>query len=203
MTAVHAVGDGLGNLPEPSDQLVSTYPPVMEPGDLVRRAADGDQQAWSALVDRYAGMVWDICRSVGLDRQDAADVAQVVWLRLVENLDRLRDPDQVGAWLATTVKRERLHLLKRRSRCETDDDLDPPDPALGPYERLEQGERVRQVAAALERLPERDRLLLRLLAADDRPSYAEVSNTLGMPIGSIGPTRMRALARLRRELATA
>jgi RNA polymerase sigma factor (sigma-70 family) len=168
-------------------------------GELLRRAATGDQEAWDRLVERYAGMVWDICRSAGLDRHEAADVAQVVWLRLVENLGRLRDAERVGSWLATTAKRERLRALRRRSR-ECAETTETADPTPGPYERVEQAERVRVLSAALSRLPERDRALLRTLAEPDRPSYAELSAALDIPVGSIGPTRMRALARLREEL---
>lgn len=170
------------------------------PGELVRRAAGGDEAAWAELVDQYTAMVWNICRVAGLGPHDAADVTQAVWMRLVENLDRLRDPDRVGSWLATTAKRERLRMLSRRDRHESTDELEIADPAPGPADQVEQHERVRVLAAALERLPEREQQLLRMLARPDRPSYAEVSHTLGMPVGSIGPTRIRALTRLRHEI---
>ena len=184
--------DGRRDLPGPREP---------SSGDLVRRAANGDQTAWRRLVDRYSGMVWEICRSAGLNQQDAGDVAQVVWLRLVENLDRLRDVDRVGGWLATTAKRERLRAIRLRSR-ESEGQPDAPDPAPGPYERLELAECIRSLSEALRRLPERDQKLLRMLAEPDRPPYARIAEKLGIPIGSVGPTRMRALSKLRRELAS-
>ena len=78
---------------------------------LVMAAATGDQQAWDALVDRFAPTVWAVARGYRLSVADATDVSEVTWLRLVENLDRMEEPDRVGAWLATTARRESRRVL--------------------------------------------------------------------------------------------
>jgi DNA-directed RNA polymerase specialized sigma24 family protein len=104
-------------------------------GELVGAAATGDRQAWDELVDRYSGLLWSIAMAYRLGRADAADVVQTVWLRLLENLDKLRDPDRVGAWLATTARRECQRTLVRTSRVlPTDDDwrLEPATPPSRP-----------------------------------------------------------------------
>jgi RNA polymerase sigma factor (sigma-70 family) len=171
--------------------------------DQVRAAAAGDQRAFDHLVDRYAGMVWSVLRAHRLGDADAEDAFQTTWLRLVEHLDRIREPRAVGGWLATTARNESLRLLRRadRSRPVPDEDLDTVD------ERVEQGETTVLVAerdaalwAAYEELEERCRRLLRVLMADPPPSYEEVSAALDLPIGSIGPTRGRCLKRLRTHL---
>lgn len=168
---------------------------------LVRRAAAGDQRAWNELIDEFAGLVWGIARAFRLSDADAADVSQTTWLRLVENLDRLQDPSRVGAWLATTARRQCIQHLQNTARViPRGDDL--PEAISGapePGAELLTGERDQALWAALERLPDRDRRLLRMLMADPAPSYTEISAALDMPIGSIGPTRARALERLRRE----
>lgn len=169
----------------------------------VAAAADGDAEAWNQLVDRFNGLVWAVARSFRLDRANAADVVQTTWLRLIENLSRIEDGERVGAWLATTARRECLAATRRTARRETttlppelpDERLPAPDGAL-----LE-GERDRAVWAALGRLSDRCQQLLRLLAASPPPSYEEVSAALTMPIGSIGPTRGRCLDRLRKIVA--
>lgn len=168
---------------------------------LVRRAAAGDQRAWNELTDEFAGLVWGIARAFRLSDADAADVSQTTWLRLVENLDRLQDPSRVGAWLATTARRQCIQHLHDSARVIPRGD-DMPEPVSGapePGAALLTDERDRALWAALERLPDRDRRLLRMLTADPAPSYTEISAALDMPIGSIGPTRARALERLRRE----
>lgn len=178
---------------------------TLDVGDLVNAAASGDETAWNALVDRFAGLVWAVARSYRLDAADAADVSQTTWLRLVEHLGRLREPDRVGAWLAATTRNEALRILRRRGRAapllegeEWADDTHPE-----PHARLHDLERDEALRVALERLPERCRELLRVLLADPEPSYDEVSAALGLPIGSIGPTRARCLERLRRDPAIA
>jgi RNA polymerase sigma factor (sigma-70 family) len=167
---------------------------------LVARAADGDQAAWSALVDKFAGVVWATARSCRLSGADAADVSQITWLRLIENLDRIEDPARLAAWLATTARRESLSVIRRAQRLvPCSDDL--PE-ACGdvphPDECLIAEQRTVAVRGALERLGPRDRALLGMLAAEPVPSYAAIGAALGMAVGSIGPTRARALTRLRR-----
>lgn len=170
---------------------------------IVRAAAAGDHGAWNALVDEFGGLVFAVARAHRLSDADAADVAGATWLRLVEHLDRLREADRVGAWLATTARRESLRVLRNGQRqVPSGDDLgeqwhDEPDAGAD----LIVEERDAVLRRAFGRLSHRDQALLRLLTADPAPSYEEISAALEMPIGSIGPTRARALERLRRELA--
>jgi len=166
---------------------------------LAGRAAAGDERAWEQLVDEFSGLVWSVVRSYGVGDADAADISQITWLRLHRHLGRLRDRARVGAWLATTARRQCM-LLHRTSRSlPLLDDL--PEPAAddrAPGAALLERERDVALWAALDEIPARDRALLRLLMADPAPSYAEIGAAMGMAIGSIGPTRARALARLRR-----
>ena len=168
---------------------------------LVASASGGEQNAWNELVDEFGGLVWAVTRAHRLGDADAADVAQTTWLRLVQCLDRLHDPARVGAWLATTARRECLRVLRRRARVvPCDDELpdlidDAPEHGTALFTR----ERDAALWTAFRHLGARDRALLRLLVADPAPSYEEIGATLNMPIGSIGPTRARALERLRRE----
>lgn len=169
----------------------------------VRAAARGDQRAFDQLVERYAGLVWSVARAHRLGDADAQDVFQTTWLRLVEHLDRLREPRAVGGWLATTARNESLRLLRHadRTRPAPSDDLDVIDDRNEGVEvDLLTAERDTQVWAAFEQLGERCRALLRLLMSDPPPSYEEVSAALDMTVGSIGPTRGRCLARLRDHL---
>ncbi|MDX6721368.1 MAG: hypothetical protein QOJ63_3622 [Solirubrobacteraceae bacterium] len=172
---------------------------------LVARAADGDQGAWNALVDEFGAIVWAIARGHRLSGAEAADVVQSTWMRLVENLHRIDDPARVGAWLATTARRESLTAIRRTGRLvpHGDDLPDPPSDAPHADERLIAEHDAMLVRNALARLGPRDRALLRMLAAEPAPSYEEIGAALGMAIGSIGPTRARALARLRDEVASA
>jgi RNA polymerase sigma factor (sigma-70 family) len=168
---------------------------------LVRAAARGDAGAWDELVERYAGLVWAVARAHRLSAADAADVAQTTWLRLLEHLGRLKAPGAVGAWLATTARRECLHVLRQAARCRPSDVVPEPvaDTEADADLPLLMAERDATLWKAFTRLPARDQALLRLLTSDPRPSYDEIGSALGMPIGSIGPTRARALERLRRE----
>jgi len=170
---------------------------------LVKAAAAGDRQAWDALVERFAGTVWAIARGHRLNAADAADVSQTTWLRLVENLDRIEQPDRVGAWLATTARRESLRVLRISGRdIASGEDLDiVPAVSTAPDHDLLASERDRIISALVDQLPARSRVLLRLLSADSPLSYRDISEALSMPVGSIGPTRARALEQLRRIAA--
>jgi RNA polymerase sigma factor (sigma-70 family) len=167
--------------------------------DLVSRATDGDPLAWDQLVEDLTGLLWSVARSHGLDAADAADVVQTTWLRLAENLHRLRDPERVTAWLATTARRESLRLLRGSHRnvpagVEVGNEAITTDRPEDPLLRAEQDALL---WGAFATLPTLCRSLLRVLMADPAPSYAEVSAALDMPVGSIGPRRARCLQRLR------
>jgi RNA polymerase sigma factor (sigma-70 family) len=168
---------------------------------LVKRASNGDQAAWDALVDRYTNLLWSVARGYRLERADAADVIQVAWLRLVEHLPRLRDPERVGAWLATTVRRECLQVIAARKRhggpVEDEVLTGLPDGSAPVDARLLADERDRHLWQAFAGMQERCQRLLRILMTDPPPSYQDVAETLTMPVGSIGPTRARCLERLR------
>jgi RNA polymerase sigma factor (sigma-70 family) len=170
---------------------------------LVRAAAEGDQAAWSALVERFSGLVWAVARAHRLSRADAADVSQTTWMRLVEHLGDIRQPERVGAWLSATARHECLRVIRKSGRAvptELDDDHLADSDAEVEFEleaRLDAAQHQEALWAAFERLPERGRALLRVLMADPAPSYAEAAAALGMPIGSLGPTRARCLERLR------
>ena len=175
-------------------------PPV---ADLLARAADGDQRAWDEIVARHARLVWAVARAHRLERGLAEDVFQTVWLRLVENLDRIRQPDRLRAWLVTTARRESLQAIRRSAQEVpglTVDDLDAGAVADEPVARLLVEERDAALWRAFGGLSERCQALLRLLTADPAVPYAEVSRMLDMPIGAIGPTRGRCLERLREAL---
>ncbi|GLY00511.1 RNA polymerase sigma factor [Actinoplanes rectilineatus] len=170
--------------------------------DLVKRIRAGERDAWQALVRRYSGRLWAVARGMRLRPDDAADAVQTTWLRLVERLDDLREPDRVGGWLTTTMRRQCLDTLARRQRVIDQDRFDElPGPSEPLDRHLLRTERDAALWRAFRSLGPRCETLLRLLLADPPPSYALVSVTLDMPIGSIGPTRQRCLARLREVLA--
>jgi RNA polymerase sigma factor (sigma-70 family) len=169
--------------------------------ELVRRAADGDMTAWAGLVAQYERLIWSITVDFKLADSDASDVSQTTWLRLLEHIDRIEYPDRVGSWLAATARNECLRNLAARKRVvlkEDDAELHT-NVAHGPEidERLLAAERAQVVRDALARLPRRWQRLLEMLMADPPASYADISDELGLPIGSIGPTRGRCLAQLR------
>ena len=181
-------------------------------GQLVRSAAGGDEVAWRGLVDRFSGLVWAVARAYRLGDSDAADVYQTTWLRLAEHIQRIDHPDRVGAWLATAARRECLQSLRAVGRVLPTDDMDrldltpltgnPTEEAvLAAEQEREDADRAALVWQALDRLSARCRELLRVLMASPPPSYAEVAAALGLPLGSIGPTRGRCLQRLREEVA--
>ncbi|MEA2217678.1 MAG: hypothetical protein QOJ35_304 [Solirubrobacteraceae bacterium] len=169
---------------------------------LVRAARAGDGVAWRELVARYEGLVWSVARSHRLGSADAGDVAQNTWLKLVQHLDELKDPAAVGAWLATTARRESLRTIAASARQIPfgDDAPEPPPGDAALDDELLRAERATALWEAVARLRPEDQALVRMLASDPPPSYAEVSAALGMPIGSIGPTRARCLERLRASL---
>lgn len=183
-----------------------------EVGGLVRAAAAGDAAAWTAIVERFSGLVWAVTRGHRLGPDDAADAFQTTWLRLAEHLDRIAHPERVGAWLATTARRESLRIARASTRFIPADDTtlhqlghvdeySPEQALLDSEQAMLDSERARQLWRAFRKLSIRCQTLLRVLMATPPPSYAEVAAALDMPVGSIGPTRARCLDGLRRRLA--
>jgi RNA polymerase sigma factor (sigma-70 family) len=168
---------------------------------LVKAAKTGDRIAWDKIVQRYVALLWAIALRHGLHESDAADVVQTTWLRLLEHIDDVRDPSRLGAWLATTAQRESLRMIAHRRRVVLQDDpgdFDGPDRLLAPVdEALIAREQAKTARQALDSLPPTWRSLVELLTADPRPSYEEIGAHLGLPVGSIGPTRGRCMKRLR------
>src|ERR1700729_2848230 len=168
---------------------------------LFRRAAEGDLGAWERLVDQYARLIWSITADYKLVESDAADVCQTTWLRLLEHMDRIEHPDRVGSWLAATARNECLRSLAARKRVVLSQDYTELNEAVAHEpeidERLLAAERAQVVRDALSSLPRRWQRLLEMLMADPPASYADISDELELPIGSIGPTRGRCLDRLR------
>ena len=172
---------------------------------LVAEAAEGNQAAWDDLVEGFSGLVWSVVRAHGLYGAEAADVCQTVWLRFVEHLRRLREPERAGAWLATTARHECLRVLRRRGR--TTAMAEPPEvPDVShdadPGTRVVAGEEHELLMVALDGISGQCQQLLRLLLVDPPLSYDEISTMLEMPKGSIGPTRQRCLVRLRAVMTT-
>jgi RNA polymerase sigma factor (sigma-70 family) len=181
-------------------------------GRAVVAAAGGDAAAWQLLVERFSGLIWSITRAFRLASDDAADVFQTTWLLLAEHIDRINNPERVGAWLATATRRECLRCIRMSRRTIPTGDItllehkpvddDPTQEAVLRAERERQNaEQSAAIWLAAERLPEGCRRLLRILMASPPPSYAEVAAALDLPVGSIGPTRARCLERLRQELS--
>jgi len=187
---------------------LTTSPAESTVNDLVARAKDGDKQAWDALIERYAPLIWSICRRHRLGRADADDVGQSVWLRLVDQLDRLRDPAALPGWLATTARRECLRVLcatqgPRATLYERDVET-LPDERIGLAEQgLLAAERHAALREAFDQLPPNGKQLISLLIADPPLPYADISAQLGIPVGSIGPNRSRYLDKMRRHPAIA
>ncbi len=182
-----------------------TSPPTMQrmddraPGELLANAADGDESAWQELVLRYGRLVWSTIVPFRFDPATAADVSQTVWLRLVEHAARIRNPDGLASWLATTTRNEAIRVSRASAREH---------PSAFEYDIGEDGsafieemlvavEETAELVRAFRRLDDDCRHLLRLLTVEPSLSYAEVSEVLGRPVGSIGPTRGRCLDKLR------
>jgi RNA polymerase sigma factor (sigma-70 family) len=174
---------------------------------LVTRARTGDQQAWDALVERYAPLVWSICRRHQLGGgTDAEDVGQNVWLTLVRQLGTIRDPAALPGWLATTTTRECAKAWRAARRPHTggqvpDAQNTPDTQAATAGQELQRAERHATLREAFNSLPPRSQQLMALLIADPPMPYAQISARLGIPVGSIGPTRRRLLDKLRQHPA--
>ena len=176
--------------------------------DLVTRARNGDKQAWDALVERYAPLIWSICRRHRLVGADADDVAQSVWLQLVDQLDKIRDPSALPGWLATTTRRECARVLRAAHGPHAigyalDAETISDDQAQTAEQQVLVAERHAALREAFTHLPPCCQQLIAALIEDPPVPYAEISARLGIPVGSIGPTRRRCLDKLRRHPAIA
>ena len=194
----------------PSPPATATANTNDDDASLVHRCRDGDGAAWTLLVNRYERLVHAILRRGGLDEQDRADAFQTVFMKLLQHLSRIAEPDRLQAWIVTTSKREVLTRHRRPERTVSLDasadaepgsahGIDHADESPGPEETLAHWQRVMKIRLALERLGDPCRRLLNLLFESESVDYQEISSLLGMPVGSIGPTRSRCLVKLRRE----
>lgn len=172
--------------------------------ELAAAAAAGDDRAWSTLVSLFGPVINAVAQRHRLNEADAADVAQLTWISLYKHIDRINDPNRLGAWLATTARRECLRTLRANGRqgLYGDDVPERESSEAAPDESMLAQERDRMLWRGVARLNARDQTLLGLLVSSSRPDYQAASRALGMPIGSIGPTRQRVLERLRGELET-
>jgi len=175
---------------------------------LVARVRGGDKHAWDALVERYAPVIWSMCRQYRLGRADADDVGQSVWLRLVDHLDQIREPAALPGWLATTTRRECARLVRaargpHAARYPLDAETIADEQAGAADQDLLAAERHAALRQAFADLPPDGQRLIALLIADPPVPYLEISARLGIPVGSIGPTRRRYLDRMRRHPAIA
>jgi len=167
---------------------------------LCTRAAAGDQGAWDDIVERYAPMVWSICTRFRLSDRDLEDVAQNVWLLLVEQLGKLPEPAGLAGWLAATTRRECLRVATASRRPEPPEPREPPDAAVTGEEVI-MAERNAALQAALAELPASCQPLMDMLVSDPPYSYAAISTALGIPVECIGPRRARCLERIRESSA--
>jgi RNA polymerase sigma factor (sigma-70 family) len=190
----------------PRDDSHGASRPEVDLVDLVNSAALGDQAAWDVLVGRFSRMVWGICAAYRLNTADAGDVFQLTWLRLLEHLESIREPARLPGWLATTCRRECQVQLRRNRRLQPMDDERllniRSDEAAADRSTLV-ADRNASLWSAFGRLSDRCQQILRVLVVapeEGPPSYHVAAEALGLPTGSLGPTRMRCLDRLRKIL---
>jgi RNA polymerase sigma factor (sigma-70 family) len=171
---------------------------------LLERAGQGDQLAWRQLIAQYDGLIHSVARSFRFQEADILDVAQATWLRLVQKRHTIRDPQRLAGWLAVTASRECLAILRKASTHGLDllDAVvdETPDPASDVEAHVRDADSAAILWSAVADLPSRQRLLVLALFQEEFDSYQEVAARCTMPIGSIGPTRARALGQLRRTL---
>lgn len=168
--------------------------------DLVQLARAGDQQAWSDLVDKYNRLVWHVVRGFRLSHDDATDVAQMTWLRAVEKLDSVEDPERIGIWLSTIARREALRLLGQRDRVvpvEFTEFTQYLVPQSGADEDALDRVTVERLLTGLSDLGDSCRQLVLLILVEPKLTYAAISEILGIAVGTIGPRRRRCFQQLR------
>jgi RNA polymerase sigma factor (sigma-70 family) len=187
-------------LREPGHHLSSLQ--ELDNGELLQLASSGEALAWKQLITRFEPLVRSVARSFGLNEADVLDVAQLTWIKLFKNLQSIRNAERLGAWLAVTASREASQLRKgARHTVELEQvPAQLADHSPGPEIEVTQRDTAQIIWAVVDELPARQRLLLRTMFRDDARGYGEIRDTCSMPIGSIGPTRARALEQLRRKL---
>jgi RNA polymerase sigma factor (sigma-70 family) len=169
--------------------------------ELFEAAQAGERSALDTLVRELTPLLWQVARAQGLDRDSASDVVQTTWLELLGALHKIHTPVALTGWLVTVARRESWRV-RRTGRAEPAEECGTlADPGPAPDESVLDYDRSRRLWAAVDGLPQRCRTLLRVIAFAARPDYVAVSRALGMPVGSIGPTRGRCLAKLRTLLA--
>jgi RNA polymerase sigma factor (sigma-70 family) len=176
--------------------------------DLVTRAAKGEKQAWDALVERFIPLIWSICRNHRLSDADAEDVGQIVWKQLTGQLGKIRDPAALPGWLVTVTRRECLRVMDATHRLPMvgyviDAEIIADERSAAAEQELLATERHAALREAFATLSPSDQQLIAMLLGDPPVSYAEISARLGIPVGSIGPTRRRCVDKLRRHPAIA
>ncbi|HEV7829996.1 MAG TPA: sigma-70 family RNA polymerase sigma factor [Pseudonocardiaceae bacterium] len=183
-----------------------SYTPAEVPdsvASLLLRIREGDAAAWDEIFRRYSKLVTSTVRSFRLQEADALDAVQMTWLRLAENAHRVQFPERLGGWLATTARRECLHILRQVKPIPGLIDITPDtvaDPSVGPEQHAIEADTAQTLRKLVAELSPRRRALVRMLFTDHPRSYAEVAQTAGIPPGGIGPTRARALRQLRDKL---
>jgi RNA polymerase sigma factor (sigma-70 family) len=169
--------------------------------ELLRIAVDGDHAAWHELVQRFEPAVAAMITAYRLQEADARDAAQLTWLQMLEHHQQIREPEALGGWLRTTAKRECLRIIRAHRWTEPIHDADGaecPDTTVDVERWVIDADTARELRRLMEMLPARYLALISSLFQDDPPCYAELALNTGIPVGSIGPTRARALHRLRR-----
>jgi len=185
------------------DQTKCAHPPIgsLSIAELLSAVGEGNPAAWEEIIRRYGGLVRAKVYSFRQQDADALDAVQMTWLRLAENCHRIQFPERLGGWLITTASRECLRILRQTKRIPyaTEAMIESvADPSIGPEQHIIDTDRAQELWNLVAELPPRWRSLLQALFTDAPPPYSEVAHTIGIPIGSMGPTRARALQQLRR-----
>jgi RNA polymerase sigma factor (sigma-70 family) len=171
--------------------------------DLLAGISNGEPAAWNEILRRYGKLVSTTVWSFRLQEADALDAMQMTWLRLAENAHRIQFPERLGGWLASTARRECLHILRQAKRgpnlTEVASDT-VAEPSVGPDQRATNADIIRMLRTLIDELPPLRRTLIGLLFSDNPYSYRRIARITGIPLGGIGPTRARALRQLRDKL---
>ncbi|MBV9649476.1 MAG: sigma-70 family RNA polymerase sigma factor [Pseudonocardiales bacterium] len=171
--------------------------------DLLQRIGDRDPTAWEEILRRYGKLVSATVRSFRLQEADALDAVQMTWLRLAENAHRVKFPERLGGWLATTARHECLYILRQSRIAAEFIDMQSeiiPESSVGPEQHVVDADTSRWLWKLVDELSPRRRILLRELFREYPRPYTDVADVTGVPPGGIGPTRARALRQLRSML---